>query len=193
MTVAPEQLHPGHVQGLAAAVLGAHVDDAFQAEQGGGGGAGHAVLAGAGLGDDAGLAHALGQQGLAQHVVDLVRAGVVEVFALEEDPHSPGVLGEALGLGQQRGPAGVVLVQVRDLGGELGVGLGLLEGVFEFVQGRDQGFGHPSAAVGAEVRVPGRGAAMLPALQECVHRTFVRAGCWRFGHQSHHPVHFSAN
>ncbi len=134
----PEQLHPGHVQGLAAAVLGAHVDDAFEAEQRGGGGAGHAVLAGAGLGDDAGLAHALGQERLAQHVVDLVRAGVVQVFALEEDPDSPGVLGETLGLGQERGPAGVVLVQVGDLRGELGIGLGLLEGVLELVQGRDQ-------------------------------------------------------
>ena len=133
-----EELHPGHVEGLPAAVLGAHVDDAFQAHQGGGGGAGDAVLPGAGLGDDAGLAHPLGQQRLAQHVVDLVRAGVVEVLALEEDPHAPGVLGEALGLGQQRRPAGVVLVQLRDLRGELGIGLGFLEGVLELIQGRDE-------------------------------------------------------
>ena len=77
MTVAPEEFHPGHVQRLPAAVLGAHVDHAFQAQQGGGRGAGHAVLAGAGFGDDAGLAHPLGKQRLAQHVVDLVRAGVV--------------------------------------------------------------------------------------------------------------------
>jgi hypothetical protein len=41
------------------------------------------VLAGAGLGDDARLAHALGEQRLAERVVDLVRAGVVEVLALE--------------------------------------------------------------------------------------------------------------
>ena len=54
------------------------------AEQGGGGGGGDAVLAGAGLGDEPGLAHALGEQGLAEHVVDLVRAGVVEVLALEQ-------------------------------------------------------------------------------------------------------------
>ncbi len=36
------------------------------------------MLAGAGLGDDAGLAHALDEQCLAERVVDLVRAGVVE-------------------------------------------------------------------------------------------------------------------
>ena len=41
------------------------------------------MLAGAGLGDDAGLAHALGQHRLTDRVVDLVGAGVVEVFAFE--------------------------------------------------------------------------------------------------------------
>ena len=46
-------------------------------------GRGHAVLAGAGLGDDALLAHALGQQSLTDAVVDLVGAGVQQVLALE--------------------------------------------------------------------------------------------------------------
>ena len=41
--------------------------------------------AGAGLGDDALLAHAPRQQNLAEHVVHLVRAGVVEVLAFEID------------------------------------------------------------------------------------------------------------
>ena len=61
-----------------------------------GGRRGDAVLAGAGLGDDPRLADPLGQQRLAQHVVDLVRAGVVEVLALEQDPRAAGVLGEPL-------------------------------------------------------------------------------------------------
>ena len=43
------------------------------------------MLARAGLGDDARLAHALGEQRLAEHVVDLVGAGVAEVLALEVD------------------------------------------------------------------------------------------------------------
>jgi hypothetical protein len=43
------------------------------------------VLAGAGLGDDPRLAHAHRQQDLADAVVDLVRAGVVELVALEPD------------------------------------------------------------------------------------------------------------
>ena len=66
-------------------VLAAHVDVARQAEQGAGGGRRHPVLAGAGLGDDARLAHALGEQDLTKAVVDLVRAGVVEVLSLEVD------------------------------------------------------------------------------------------------------------
>ena len=37
----------------------------------------------AGFGDHTRLAHALGQHGLADGVVDLVRAGVVQVFALQ--------------------------------------------------------------------------------------------------------------
>jgi hypothetical protein len=43
------------------------------------------VLPGTGLGNDAWLAHAAGQQGLTNGVVDLVSAGVIEVFALEID------------------------------------------------------------------------------------------------------------
>ena len=46
---------------------------------------GDAVHAGAGLGDDARLAHAPRQHDLAEHIVHLVRAGVVELLALEID------------------------------------------------------------------------------------------------------------
>ena len=66
-------------------VLRAHVHHAFEAKARRNGGRGHAVLAGAGLGDDARLAHAPGEQRLADGVVDLVRAGVVQVLALEAD------------------------------------------------------------------------------------------------------------
>lgn len=67
-----EHAHPGDVQRLSLGVDLAHVDGAGQAEQGGGGGGGDAVLPGAGLGDQAGLAHPPGEQRLAQHIVDLV-------------------------------------------------------------------------------------------------------------------------
>ena len=89
-----EQLHAGDVEGLAAGVLLAHVDDALEAEERGRRGGRDAVLAGARLGDDARLAHAHGEQRLAEDVVDLVRAGVVEVLALEQDPRAAGVRAE---------------------------------------------------------------------------------------------------
>jgi hypothetical protein len=57
-----QQLHAVDVDLLPLDVGGAHVDHAFQAQPRGNGGAGHAMLAGAGLGDDALLAHARGQQ-----------------------------------------------------------------------------------------------------------------------------------
>ena len=100
-----EQAHAVDVQLLAAHVLFAHVDDAFHAEERADGGGGDAVLAGAGLGDDALLAHALREQPLAEAVVDLVRAGVEQVFALEVDLRAAEVLGEALGEVEGRGAA----------------------------------------------------------------------------------------
>ena len=86
-----EQAHAGDVERLALGVDLAHVDGALESEQRGRGRRGDAVLAGAGLGDHAGLADALGEQRLAEHVVDLVRAGVVEVLALQDDACAAGV------------------------------------------------------------------------------------------------------
>src|SRR5690606_16509641 len=70
-----QQLHAVDIGALALDVLAAHVDHAFEAVAGADGGGGHAMLASAGLGDDARLAHAPREHGLADHVVDLVRAG----------------------------------------------------------------------------------------------------------------------
>ena len=58
-----EELHAEDVQRLAPHVLAAHEDLAAQAEERRGGRRRHAVLAGAGLGDDARLAHALARAG----------------------------------------------------------------------------------------------------------------------------------
>ena len=110
-----EQLHPLHVRALAPHVLGAHVDDALEPEQRARGRGRDAVLAGAGLGDDARLAHALGEQALAERVVDLVRAGVQQVLALEVD-RVPDRLRQPLGVVERRGPAGEVAQQRRQLG-----------------------------------------------------------------------------
>jgi hypothetical protein len=108
------------------------------------------VLAGAGLGDQPRLAHPLGQQRLAQHVVDLVRPGVVEVLALEQHPRAAGVRGEARSLGEHTGPADVAAVQLVELGHEGGVGLRRAEGGVQLVKCRDERLGHEAAAVGTE-------------------------------------------
>src|SRR5207302_1168308 len=73
------------VDGLATHVLFAHVHHALESEHRAHRGCRDAVLPGAGLGDDAPLAHALREQPLPDGIVDLVRAGVRQVFALEPD------------------------------------------------------------------------------------------------------------
>ena len=76
-----------------------------------GGGGGDAVLAGAGFGDHALLAHPQREQRLAERVVDLVGAGVVEVFALEPDLRAAALLAQPLGVIERRRAADVVLQQ----------------------------------------------------------------------------------
>ena len=77
--------HAQHVRLLPLDVDRAHIDDALEAEFRAQRRGRDAVHAGAGLGDHARLAHAAGQQDLPEHVVHLVRAGVIEVLALEID------------------------------------------------------------------------------------------------------------
>ena len=144
-TSAAEQLHPEHVERLALDVDGAHVDLALEPHQRRRGGGGDAVLAGPGLGDQPGLAHPLGEQRLPEHVVDLVRAGVVEVLTLEQHPEAE-LLAEAVALGEHRRAAGVVAEDVVELGAERRVGPCRAERRLEFLACRDQGLGHEATA-----------------------------------------------
>jgi hypothetical protein len=146
-----QQLHAVDVLRLALDVLAAHVDHALQPEAGADGGGGDAVLAGAGLGDDARLAHALGQQGLADDVVDLVRAGVVQVFALEVDLRAAGDLGPALGVVDRRRPADKVLELVAELVEEFWIFAVALVSFVELGKRVGQGFCDKRAAVRAEM------------------------------------------
>ena len=74
---------------------------------------------GAGLGDDPGLAHAPRQQDLPEHVVDLVRPGVVQLVALEVDLRAAEPLGQPLGEIERRRTPDIVLPQVVHLGPEV--------------------------------------------------------------------------
>ena len=100
-----EHFHAEDIQRLPFAIDRAHVDDAFQPEHRADGGGGDAVLARAGFGDDARLAHALGEQDLADGVVDFVRAGVEQVFALEINFCAAEFAREAFGEIERRGAA----------------------------------------------------------------------------------------
>ncbi len=83
------QPHAADIGRLTLHVERAHINGAGQADAGAGRGRRHAVLPGAGLGDDPACTEPLREQDLAEGVVDLVRAGVREVLALEPDRRAP--------------------------------------------------------------------------------------------------------
>ena len=80
-----EQFHAKHIWLLALYILRAHKHYTRQVKTRTNRRCSDAMLARTGLGNDAGLAHALGEQNLAQAIIDLMRAGVVELIALKID------------------------------------------------------------------------------------------------------------
>ena len=130
----PHQAHSVDVQGLAFHVGRAHVDDALEPEARADRGGGGAVLAGAGLGDDALLAHAAGEERLADDVVDLVGSGVEHVLALEVDAGAAAMLGQRLGEIEAGRTAGVVAQHVGVLLLERRVAAGFVVGLGQVQQ-----------------------------------------------------------
>ncbi len=106
-----QQFHAVHVQRLTDSVFLSHINLTFHVQQGGGGGSGHAVLPCAGLGNEAGLSHLFSQQGLAQHIVDLVRAGMVQILSLEIDSGPSQIPSHLLRIIQKRRSACVFVQQ----------------------------------------------------------------------------------
>src|SRR5665811_2134067 len=167
-----QQLHPSHIQCLTPRVLRTHVDDALKAHQGSHSGTRHTVLTCAGLGDDARLAHLFGQQGLAERIVDLVRAGVVEVLTLEQDAGAPGMLSELRDLGDDARTTGVGAVQPLELTLESRVDVRLEACLIKLLKSRHEGLRNVTTAIRAEAA--GAGAGWSPA-GLVVHQT----PCWR--------------
>ena len=145
-----QQPHAEDVELLPPHVFGAHVHHAFHAKQRADGRGGDAVLTGAGFGDDAMLAHAPGQQRLPNAVVDLVRAGVQQVFALQVDLRAAQFPGEPLGQEQRRGTAGKVGSAGDGIRRETICPCAPAIGGFEFLQRRHQRLGNVASAIGAE-------------------------------------------
>ena len=111
------------------------------------------MLAGAGFGDDPLLAHAAGEQDLPHDVVDLVRAGVVQLVALEIDLRSPEMFGEPFRKVERRRPADVMLEEGIELGLERGIGLRVGVGLLQLEDERHERLRHEPAAEQAEAAV----------------------------------------
>ena len=145
-----EQTHAVNVQGLANGVFFAHVHDAFHAHECRGGGGGHAMLTGAGLSNEAGLAHFFGEQRLTEGIVDFVRAGVVEVLALEVDLGATEVAGHVLSKVKSGWTAHIIVEQGCQLRIECWVVFVMLVSLFQFYHCTHQGFWDVLTAVNAE-------------------------------------------
>src|SRR5262249_45129943 len=144
MHLGAEQAHALDVRPLAPHVLGAHVDDALEAETRAARRGGGAVLARSGLGDDPPLAESLGEERLAECVVQLVRAGMHEVLALEIETLAGG---EALRERERRRPARVGALEVTERPTEGRVVTRLVPGRRQFIERRDQRLGDVTSAV----------------------------------------------
>ena len=108
------------------------------------------MLAGTGLGDDAALLHAPGNQDLAHAIVDLMGAGMVQLIALQIDLGAGEVIGQALGEEQRTGPADVMLEVIVELGLEFRVGLAGVVGLLDLEHEGHEGLGDESPAIKTE-------------------------------------------
>ena len=97
-----------------------------------------------------GFAHAPGEKGLTDTVVDLVSASVIEVFTLEKDTRPAGLMRQSFGEVQRRRPADVIFQIIVKLLLKFGVLLGLLVVLGELPQGVHERFGHKTAAIRTE-------------------------------------------
>ena len=106
---------------------------------------------GAGFGDHALLAKTRCEQRLADAVVDLVRAGVVAVLALQVDLRAAQHLAPAPRVIDRRRSADEVLELVLELGDERGIMLVACVFLAQLVERADQCLGDEHAAIGTEV------------------------------------------
>ena len=141
-----EQLHAADVRRLALHVDRAHVHRARHAEPRARGGGSDAVLTGAGFGDDALRAELLREQHLADGVVDLVRAGVREVFALQPHLRAP-ALRQRARVRQRRRPADpAAQLGVKFVAGTSRIAQIAIDAGLQAIERRHERLGHVAAA-----------------------------------------------
>jgi len=146
-----QEPHAKDVEALPSHVFFAHVDGAIESEQRADRGGGDAVLASSGLGDDAVLVHAAREQRLAQAVVDLMRAGVQQIFALEVNTRTVELFRKPPSVVEGCGAAGIGVQQMVQFLLKSWVFAGGEIRVLEFFERAHQHFGDVAAAVRTEV------------------------------------------
>ena len=77
-----QKFHAVDVQSLTTSILRPHENFALHIKKRGGSGGSDSVLTRASLGDQSSLAHFFSQQRLPQHIINFVRACVIQILAL---------------------------------------------------------------------------------------------------------------
>ena len=109
------------------------------------------MLARAGFGDDSPFAKPYGEQRLADAIVDLVRPGVIQIFALQIDLRTAQLRRPALGVIDRAGSPDVVLELTLELRQEVAILAITFVGVAQFIERMDQRFRDKHPAVIAEM------------------------------------------
>ena len=149
----PQRFHALHIRRLPLDVDRAHEHVALHPEQRRDGRGADAVHPRAGLRDQPGLAHPPRQQRLPDGVVDLVRAGMVQVLALQIDFRAARVVAEPLRVVERGFAPDVVCQQILHFTPELRILLRFQVLAFEFDQRGHQRFGDILAAVNTEMGI----------------------------------------
>ena len=151
------------------------------------------MLASARLGNHARLAHAAREQRLADRVVDLVCAGVIQVLALQIDLRTAELAAHARRVIDGAGPADVVRELGMKLGHESRIAAHFGVRLLQLIERMDQCLGDEGAAIGAEmppcigllVVQHERGPVFRLRYQRCGHRPL--APPHRTGESPRHP------
>ena len=150
MHLRAQQAHLVYIQSLTFGVFLTHEHFAFHVHERRRRSRGNTVLTCARFGDNARLAHLLGKQDLPEHVVDLMRASMVQIFTLQVDLCTTQRLGQTLGIVQKRRTVGIFVQKRVQLRFELWVILVMVVSFLELNNGIHQRFRHVLPTVDTE-------------------------------------------
>ena len=150
MHLSTPQAHLVYVESLAFSIFLAHEYFAFHVHQRRRRSRGNTVLTCARFSNNARFTHLLGKQNLPEHVIDLMRTGVVQVFTLQVDLCATQRLGQTLGIVQKRRTIGVFVQKLVQLRLEFWVIFVAIVSFLELDNGIHQRFRHVLPTMDAE-------------------------------------------